>query len=185
MFEPDHVVTPPATKAAPKSNEDIISQAFTQPSGSQSSSKRKQAAPSEKLSESPTRELRRSKRTKGNVESMGSETPAERSKRRKEEKEPPDKYTPRYARSGSVTMYRIRCSSVKNAMATFIGIAYQSDTCRKRRGNGCATHVLRRDYLSMSCEKISAGIRQLFLISIKLRSAPDSCSIMVRRTCSI
>ena len=94
MFEPDHVVSPPTTKAAPKSNDDIMSQASTQPSGSQSSSKRKQAAPSEKLSESPTRELRRSKRTKGNVESMGSETPAERSKRRKEEKEPPDKYTP-------------------------------------------------------------------------------------------
>ena len=49
---------------------------------------------SEKLSESPTREVRRSKRNKGSEESVGSETPAERSRRLKEEKEPPDKYTP-------------------------------------------------------------------------------------------
>ena len=89
MFEPDQSAVPTAVRPTSQSGDDILPQASTQASGSQNNSgKCKQTEPSVKLSESPTRELRRSKRNKGNEESAGSETPAEKSK------EPPDKYTP-------------------------------------------------------------------------------------------
>ena len=55
MFEPDQSATPAAVKPTSQPGNDILSQAATQTSGSQDNSgKHKQAAPTVKLSESPT-----------------------------------------------------------------------------------------------------------------------------------